>query len=320
MSLTHSCHVLIQKIHAEGRSASMQGLANTTGWAKPEVQRVMSKLLQHGMVQRADEPRTRNGLFALTDKGREQLGILPLDGVGKSTDTLLTDDAAKSLRIAKEAVAHMGLQLMSSLDLATHLNCTNEVLDAALAPLVDAKKLVRVAVIRYGMSLFDYRRSMTWVPADGDFRVCIGATLAPVAKVGPVAAPEPAALMPGKPAMLTSPAPEKSRATHAAAPAQVPAARASAAAVAAQLGWLITAPQSEAHEVHAEVTARALDGSTAPNALEAIDPVCAVNSRGELAIDLGGGDVVKFPPAQTRALRRFLLGCPFIDQVAGGAA
>ncbi len=70
----------------------------------------------------------------------------------------------------------------------------------------------------------------------------------------------------------------------------------------ASLGWQV----GQAEGLDSATLDAVMDQTTAPNVLEANDLVCAINSRGELVIDLGEDTLIKFPPVQALALHTFL--------------
>jgi hypothetical protein len=45
------------------------------------------------------------------------------------------------------------------------------------------------------------------------------------------------------------------------------------------------------------------------------DLVCAMNSHGELALDLGDGRNIKFPPAQAYYLKHFLVNTTVLEHL-----
>ena len=53
-----------------------------------------------------------------------------------------------------------------------------------------------------------------------------------------------------------------------------------------------------------------------PLALDATDLVCALNSRGELVLDLGDEVIVRFRPEFSLVLQRFMAGNTFLEQMA----
>lgn len=80
----------------------------------------------------------------------------------------------------------------------------------------------------------------------------------------------------------------------------------------AALGWQIGQPAELDRATIDAVASR----DTAINVLEADDMVCAINSRGDFVIDLGDGDLVKFPPAQALYLKRFLDNTSMLEELA----
>jgi hypothetical protein len=100
---------------------------------------------------------------------------------------------------ARQAVAHLRKRPAGTGELARACSVDPSFLDDALAPLVDAGKLMRVNAFRNGATEFDYRFSATWVPMDGDFDLCIGGGHAPVAAISPIAPATPSRLAPAAP-------------------------------------------------------------------------------------------------------------------------
>lgn len=86
---------------------------------------------------------------------------------------------------------------------------------------------------------------------------------------------------------------------------------------AAQHGWALaaeeSAPSSGAPAVPAPATHE-------PAVVHADALVCAINSRGELALDFAVGPPVQLPPAQALALKRFLDNTSVLEELAAGGS
>ncbi len=67
-------------------------------------------------------------------------------------------------------------------------------------------------------------------------------------------------------------------------------------------------PQQPAAPVPAQSKPEALQ-------IDAEDVVCALNSRGELALDVGGNVLIKFKPRQALIVTRFLAGNTALEQM-----
>jgi hypothetical protein len=100
---------------------------------------------------------------------------------------------------ARQAVAVLRKKPAGTGELARACSVDPAFLNDALAPLVDAGKLMRINAFRNGAAEFDYRFSATWVPVAGDFDLCIGGGHAPVAAISPVAPATPTRLAPAAP-------------------------------------------------------------------------------------------------------------------------
>lgn len=247
-------------------------------------------------------------------------------------DMLLHADHAA---IARMAVIKLKGTMLGSVALAIACNTTPDVIDAALAPLVDAHKLSRISVLRGGKEMFDYRYSATWVPKDADFEFeAPGAAPQPsLSEIAPPAS-KPVAT-PKKPApvppVTNPPSPWHKDGPSNRKPAVVPH---DALAAGAELGRKIGLSPDKARDAALFLgwqlhQAGLLDGATLdaatstetiPNVMEASDMVMAINSRGEFVIDLGGGDLVKFPPSQAMSLKRFLDNTSVLEELAGQGA
>ncbi|MCA0213101.1 MAG: hypothetical protein LCH79_07995 [Proteobacteria bacterium] len=209
----------------------------------------------------------------------------------------LTLQRASPDMLARAAVAQMRKdQIRSSASLAETLHVKPEQIDAALAPLVNAHYLTRVNVLRGGVTMFDYRFSAAWTPKSEDFDGLVWDGASPQANVSPVAAPK------ATPAPSPRPAP-------ATAPVAPPKPARDALAAGGDLGRRPLHAEPDPVERKAEKAIEAaaeLKRPTVLNVLRADDMVCAMNSRGELALDLANDTVLKFTPASALALKRFL--------------
>jgi hypothetical protein len=235
--------------------------------------------------------------------------------------------SASREEIARAAVAHLRKQTLSSSALAELCKLPVAAVDAALAPLADAGKLTRVSVLRKGVAEFDYRWGATWIPADADFALCRadGPKDAPQPAVSPVAPPAPSARAaapssrapkPATPALTESPTDSGRRGG---ASRRDALARDRAFSQTPQsLGWA-PAAAPKVQPVAAEPAAPRSDTpcacERAGTQLEATDLVCALNSRGELALDLGDDVLVKFKPRHALVLTRFLAGNTVLEQM-----
>lgn len=258
-------------------------------------------------------------------------------GAGKTAevDANVLRQQADLGAIARMAVIKLKGTMLSSVDLGFACNTTPDVIDVALAALVEAHKLSRISVLRGGVEMFDYRYSATWVPKDADFEFkapgaaphpSLSAVAPPASK--PVStpkkpAPVPPVTNPASPWHKDGPSNRK--------PAPVPH---DALAAGADLGRQIGLPEEKAQEAAAflgwqlyqagHLDDATLDAATStetiPNVMEASDMVMAMNSRGEFVIDLGGGDLVKFPPSQALSLKRFLDNTSVLEELAGQGA
>ncbi len=218
--------------------------------------------------------------------------------------------AAKVLRNGK---------VHSSSAIAEILQLQPAVVDAALAPLHARSKLTRVAVRRGVVSEFDYR--LDGGLTDEDFAACQGATVAPTANVGPVAPATPG------PIVVAAPKPsaggDRSASARAGASGQRVGGELERAfnQRAESLGWAgaqspSPGPQPSATEPQAFRDLVEAVADVDPITIEATDPVTALNSRGELALDCGDGFTIKFKPAHTVQLARFLAGnLTWLDQL-----
>jgi hypothetical protein len=87
------------------------------------------------------------------------------------------------------------------------------------------------------------------------------------------------------------------------------------------LGW---APAPAPEPTHAPASDSPLPDSTASHeavsqpagfAFNVDDLVCAMNSLGELALDLGEERVITFPPAKAYLLKQFLVNTTVLEQI-----
>ncbi len=234
--------------------------------------------------------------------------------------------------IARMASVKLKGTMLGSVALAIACNTTPAVIDAALDPLVRAHKITRISVQRQGVEMFDYRYASTWVPKDADFEFS-GPASAPQPTLSPIAPPAPAPVAaPKKPAPVPQVANPASPWHKDGQAARQPASPApDALIVGGELGRKIGLNDKQATESAAllgwqlhkggQLDDATLDAATSaetiPNVLEAADMVMAMNSRGEFVIDLGGGDLVKFPPSQALSLKRFLDNTSVLEELAG---
>lgn len=219
--------------------------------------------------------------------------------------------------VARAAVAHLRKQTLGSAALAGLCHVSAAEIDAALAPLADAGKLTRLNVLRSGRPEFDYRWGATWVPSDADFDSCRRTDSAPVASVSPVAAAAPGgsagvASRPDTSRPYSETPVESGRRGGASRRAGIGLDRALAQPP-HSLGWE-AAPTRKVQP--AAATSAAPDDDITRVELEATDLVCALNSRGELALELAdGGPLVKFKPKAALILTRFLAGNTVLEQM-----
>ncbi len=209
--------------------------------------------------------------------------------------------------------------ICSSVQLAHLCGSTAEAIDQALSPLVDAGKLQRVPTQRAGVDMFTYRFGALWVPKDSDFQFA-DATAAPKAGISPVAPPKSKAKAAPAPAPI-SPPPAPAPAAPAASPALAETSKqastpatSSASTQESSLGFRDATDLTETPD-----TLNVLVGDLQPALIEAADLVLAINSRGEFVIDLGQGDLVRFPPAQALQLKRFLVNTTVLENLEATA-
>jgi hypothetical protein len=258
------------------------------------------------------------------------------------------DNAASHEAVAQEAVVHLRNTTLGSSALAELCKVQPALLDAALAPLVDAGKLMRINAFRKGAAEFDYRWSATWMPKPEDFAVCRGGGTAPAPAISPVAPPTPGKLERGGPAAPTSarvtrPVLRDDHVSNGKSGGHSKAARDSLERAFNQkpqsLGWApAPAPaagetkpaDSESNSANAETIPPARETKRAepdaarihinvqpvPLQIDVTDLVCALNSRGELALDLGDEVLIKFKPKHALVLTRFLAGTTVLEQMA----
>lgn len=231
-----------------------------------------------------------------------------------------TKGPGKQADLARQAIRTFTKDaICSSVQLAHLCGSTAAAIDQALSPLVDAGKLQRVPTQRAGVDMFTYRFGALWVPKDADFQFA-DATAAPKAGISPVAPPKPKAKAAPAPAPI-SPPPGPAPATPAAspAPAETPKqastpATSSALTQESSLGF-----RDETDLTETPDTLNVLVGDLQPELIEAADLVLAINSRGEFVIDLGQGDLVRFPPAQALQLKRFLVNTTVLENLEATA-
>jgi hypothetical protein len=84
---------------------------------------------------------------------------------------------------------------------------------------------------------------------------------------------------------------------------------------AASLGWEVRQVGGQADRLDNATLDAVIDQATAPNVLEANDLICAINSRGELVIDLGEDTLIKFPPVQALSLHTFLVNTTILQNL-----
>jgi hypothetical protein len=233
----------------------------------------------------------------------------------------LTASASRE-EVARAAVAHLRKQTLSSSALAGLCQLPVASIDMALAPLADAGKLTRVSVLRKGVAEFDYRWGATWIPTDADFALCRGSTDAPHAAVTVVQTKAPAPAIARSEAPRTGPAftekPADSGRTGGKSRAANAARDRALGRPPQSLGW----GPAPSPKVQPKAAAAAAPDNETPCAceraakeFEATDLVCALNSRGELALDLGEAVLVKFKPLQALILSRFLAGNTVLEQM-----
>ncbi|MES2401850.1 MAG: hypothetical protein V4573_17800 [Pseudomonadota bacterium] len=206
--------------------------------------------------------------------------------------------------------------IRSSYELADTCNCSAQVMDQALAPLVEAGKLLRVPTQRSGIDMFTYRYSACWVPKPEDFNFAATGQQ-PKASVSPVApskkkdlppAPAPAARSPVAVSRPAAPTPQ---------PRQVQA-QPTAPVLPGNLGFTFAAAPSTSSDPDAALLAAMVDSPDAP-VIEAADLAFAINSLGEFVIDLGQGDLVMFTPEKALQLKRFLGNTTILESLEGAA-
>lgn len=229
--------------------------------------------------------------------------------------------------VARECVAKLrNDQTRSSEDLAELCKASPGLVDQALAPLVDAKKLVRVSVYRMGKPMFDYRYGAAWKPCDADFNFDAVASV-PLASLSPTPAPKPpkakvvaapAAPAPAKPKLIGLPVvvqgqPAPPPSTDASFPPLLPEFErelANEAVYAKAMGWQVAEGD--------ESLVPGADDEPSKTLVQS-DLVCAINSRGEFVLDLGTS-VIQFAPSQALVLKRFLDNTSVLEELAAGGA
>jgi hypothetical protein len=274
---------------------------------------------------------------------------------GSQKDLARTDD--DPAQIARAAVKLLQAKgILSSSALGELLKRAPAVIDTAIAPLASTGKLLRVAVLRKGVSEFDYRIGAAWAPKESDFSACAGHASAPVPvpSVSPLTPAAPHSPAPAKllqPAALPRTAEDRTETGRRGAQgrAAANALKASTPAASTFLGWADARPPKALEAT----TRRSLDtdrpeaayrddsapasgsnielpmnsdssirttarGAGQIELLEIDDLVCAINSRGELALDLGDGGPVKcirFSPERAYLLKKFLDNTSVLEQL-----
>jgi hypothetical protein len=240
--------------------------------------------------------------------------------------------------VAKDAVERLRGHTLGSSALAELCRVDPTTIDAALAPLVNARKLVRITAFRNGAAEYDYRWSSTWIPDEADFQLCRGGGTVRPASISPVAPPAPGRLEAGRPpaslpAQVTRPVAREERVATGKSGGHSKAAKDSLDRAFAQspqsLGWAAAPASRETKAAGAETnpSVRETKGAPAearihikvepvPLQIDVSDLVCALNSRGELALDVGDEVLIKFKPKQALVLTRFLAGTTVLEQMA----
>lgn len=302
-------------------------LAELLGCDSKNVFQAMRRCVEYGLIT-LNKVGVRN-MYQLTDKGALE------------TPEPSEAGAEQLQAYAKRAVIMMRGLTKSSVELAAWCNTTPAIIDKALAPLVTEGKLVRADVLRGGQTMFDYRWGATYVPKDADFDgPAVGEV--PEHRVQPVAdkatpkAPtkagepnnpaspwrKPGALqLPGSPVFKPrdvrgTPGPELCPDDALASGADLgkKGADFKRQDVEAMLGWQVQkAAEAEAPESE--------DSGLVPDPMHIEvegDIVCAINSLGELVIDMDDQVLVKLYPDQAIALKRFLGNTSILEELAAG--
>lgn len=254
---------------------------------------------------------------------------------------LSTDQIAS---YAKRAVMMLRDETRSSVHLAAQCNTTADVIDKALSSLVDAKKLIRVDVVRGGQAMFDYRWGSCYVPQDSDFGTT--GTQTPTPQVSPVADPT-----------IKNAASPWRKAQALQLPGSLPPKPRNALASGSDLGKKDHHPADSAGKGEAEKLSHGLpkmkleqadpqvfqskapDFKTAdaevmlgwqaqahakplPDELSEEDeyePEFVINSRGQMSIFTDGGEVA-LEARHALALKRFLDNTSILEELAAGGA
>jgi hypothetical protein len=251
-------------------------------------------------------------IYTLSEAQAEQQSTAP---------ALSTDQLAS---YAKRAVMMLRDETHSSVHLAAKCSTTADVIDKALSSLVDAKKLIRVDVVRGGQAMFDYRWGSCYVPQDSDFGTT--GTQTPTPQVSPVADPT-----------IKNAASPWRKAQALQLPGSLPPKALEALASGAELGKKVVASEpgmkvpdfkTKDAEVMLGWQALTLENTDKPGVPE-FDPmhievegdiVCAINSLGELVLDMDHQAVIKLYPDQARSLKRFLDNTSILEELAAGGA
>lgn len=268
-------------------------------------------------------------IYTLSDEQAEQQSTAP---------ALSTEQLAS---FAKRAVMMLRNETRSSVHLAAQCNTTADVIDKALSSLVDAKKLTRVDVVRGGQAMFDYRWGSCYVPQDSDFGTI--ATQTPTPQVSAVADPTiknaaspwrkaQALKLPGslptKPLDALTSGAELGKKAVEQKPEQaepktfqpkVPDFKTTDADV--MLGWQVEKAKDQHATAEEPPEPDDFGLVTDPMHIEVEgDIVCAINSLGELVLDMDSQAVIKLYPDQARALKRFLGNTSILEELAAGGA
>ncbi len=275
----------------------------------------LRRAVEYGQV--IMEKSGNRNIYALSDAQAGQQDATP----AMSAEQLAT--------YAKRAVMMMRNETRSSVHLAAQCNTTAGVIDTALAPLVDAKKLTRVDVVRGGQTMFDYRWGSCYVPQDSDFGTT--GTHTPTPQVSAVADPT-----------IKNPASPWRKAQALKLPGSLPTKPLDALTSGAELGKKAVEQKPEqaepqvlqpklpgvmlgwaAQPATAEEPPEPDDFGLVPDPMHIEvegDIVCAINSLGELVLDMDGQAVIKLYPDQARALKRFLDNTSILEELAAGGA
>lgn len=223
---------------------------------------------------------------------------------------------------AKRAVMMLRNETRSSVHLAAQCNTTADVIDKALSSLVDAKKLIRVDVVRGGQAMFDYRWGSTYVPHDADFDAP-GAS-APQHQVSGVADPtvKNAASPWRKPGHLKPPGTPDFKPRDALAAGAELGKKGPAAPVVATTEHKPEQTKPPVFQPKVpnfkDLNAETMLGWQAQSVDEP-EPEFGINSRGELTI-LTTAAAVELEARHALALKRFLGNTSILEELAAGGA